>query len=89
MNVWNYDSADRAQAIDIYLKAYPDDAYSEYLHVVADDENFGDYFVFSAITRLARSLMDDAEVNLKDENNKNLWRQFRFLVGLLDLPLPE
>ena len=79
---------DRVQACNKYLEEHPEDAYSR-LHVVADDDNVDDYFILVSISDIADALADDAELSVSDDHNAALWRQFRFLVSLLDLPLPD
>jgi hypothetical protein len=76
------DCSDRVQACNAYLKQYPKDEYSQYTHVVVGDDNVDDYWLYSAISKLSEAICND-------EQSADLLRQFRFIVGLLDLPLPD
>lgn len=75
-------SVDRLQACNEYRKLYPHEEYDANLHVIISDYNIEDYFILSAIENVA-GLLQNMQENL-------VWRrQLRFLVGLLDLPLPN
>ena len=73
---------DRKQACKEYSRTHPHAEFGLFTHVVVSDLNIEDYFIYGAIRDVAAHLYEhDDDVMAKGD--------LRFLVGLLDLPLPD
>jgi len=72
---------DRKQACEAYSQTHPHAEFGLFTHVVVGDLNIEDYFIYGSIKNVAAHLYDNED----DEQAKG---DLRFLVGLLDLPLP-
>lgn len=73
---------DRKEAVDAYAAQYPDDCWDYDLHIIVEDYNFEDHWLFGGIASIAAKLKED-------EENADLRRRFHLLVNLLALPMPE
>jgi hypothetical protein len=78
---------DRLEACDQFLKEHPDFSWYGHTHVVIEDGNIEDGYVYRAITNIA---LDQARGSgeFYMPPDKALIA-LKFLVGLLDLPLPD
>jgi hypothetical protein len=56
-------------------------------HVAIEDTNIEDYYIYRAISDIARDLAE--EENPFDQPVDQALTLLKFLVGLLDLPLPD
>lgn len=73
---------DRIDACQHYIVDNPEDQYDILIHHIVDDYNIEDYWIFEAISNIAKHLSDN-------ESDIKLRRQLDFLVSLLTLPLPD
>lgn len=79
-------TTNRLEAVNKFIAEHPGFIYG-YAHGVIEDYNIEDYYICRAISDIARDLAE--ERNEFDQPPDQAQTLLKFLVSLLDLPLPE